>query len=427
MNKSRVAVVGGYRTPFAKAWSTLRDCSVSELAQQVCAEALPRLEIKPEAIDEVVWGTVLTDTYAPNIAREIVLACGWPKHIPGVTVSQACISSIQAVTHGVEAIAWGNVSTVVAGGSESLSNIPLLFPKAAVDALVDAGRARSLGERVSHLMRLKLKYFFPKTPGIMERSTGHSMGEHAEMMAKIHGISREAQDDFAYESHRKAGEGIKDGRLAKDIVPVHVPPRYEKRVEADNGVRMPADREALKKLKPVFDRKYGSVTAANSSPLTDGASMVVLMSEERVKAEGRAVKGWVKSFAYSAIDPHPELLLGPAYAVPMALDKAGLTLKDMDVVDMHEAFASQVLCTLKVLGSKQFAQDHLKRQEAVGEVDPAKLNVLGGSIALGHPFGATGTRMIIQTLNELERRKGKYALLSLCAAGGMAAALVLER
>jgi acetyl-CoA acyltransferase len=252
---------------------------------------------------------------------------------------------------------------------------------------------------------LRPGHFFPRTPEVKERSTGKTMGEHAEMMAKIHGITREAQDDFAFESHRKAGEGIKDGRLPKEIIPVYLPPRFETRVDTDNCVRVPPDRASMN-----IDRRYGSVTAANSSPLTDGGSAVVLMSESKVKADGRPVKGWIKSFAYSALDPHPELLLGPAYAVPLALQRAGLT------VDMHEAFAAQVLCVLKVM-----------KENGTGEVNPATLNVLGGSIALGHPFGATGTRMIVQTLNELERRKGRYALLSLCAAGGMAAAMVLEK
>lgn len=426
-NRKRVAILGGCRTPFARAWSTLRQFSVTELAQLACAETLQRMEVPPKDIDQIILGTVLTDTYAPNIAREVVIACGWPSSIPGVTVSQACISSINAVTYGAQAIAWGDVHTIVAGGSESLSNLPMLFPKDGVDALIDAGRARSLGERLAHFTRLRPRHFFPKNPEVMERSTGLTMGAHAEMMAKIHGITREAQDDFAHESHRKAGEATKDGRLPQEITPVFLPPKFAKRADADNCLRYPSDRESMKKLKPVFDRKYGSVTAANSSPLTDGASAVVLMSEEKAKAEGRAIKGWIKSFAYSGLDPHPDLLLGPAYAIPLALDRAGLTLNEMDLVDMHEAFAAQVLCVLKVMGSKEFAQDRLNRPEAVGEIDPNKFNVTGGSIALGHPFGATGTRMIIQTLNELERRNGKYALLSLCAAGGMAAALILER
>ncbi len=398
-----------------------------DLAKLACAETVQRLEVKPEEIDEVVLGTVLTDTYAPNIARKVVLACGWPSSIPGSTVSQACISSIRAVTNAAQAIAWGDVHTVVAGGSESLSNIPLLFPKAAADAFIDLGRARSLGERLGHLGRLRPKHFFPKSPEVKERSTGKTMGQHAELMAKIHGITREAQDDFTFESHRKAGEAVQDGRLPQEICPVYLPPRYEKRVETDNCFRFPPDRESMRKLKPVFDRKYGTVTAANSSPLTDGASAVVLMSEEKIKAEKRPVKGWIKSFAYSGMDPHPELLLGPAYAIPSALKRAGLTLKDMDLVDIHEAFAAQTLCVLQVMTSKKFAQEQLHLSEPVGEVDPSKLNTCGGSIALGHPFGATGTRMIIQSLNELERRKGRFALLALCAAGGMAAALILER
>jgi acetyl-CoA acyltransferase len=253
------------------------------------------------------------------------------------------------------------------------------------------------------------------------------MGESAEIMAQKNAISREAQDRLAHESHRRASAAWEAGRLDAEVMHVAVPPRYEKVAARDNIVRKDTTVEALAQLRPVFDKRYGSITAGNASPLTDGAAAVILVAEEKAKAMGLRPLGYVRSWAYAALDPKDQLLQGPAYAAPVALDRAGLGLADMDLVDMHEAFAAQVLSNLKAFASREFAEKELGRREPLGEVDPARLNVNGGSIAIGHPFAATGARMITQTLRELERRKGQHALLTVCAAGAIGAALVLDR
>jgi acetyl-CoA acyltransferase len=264
-------------------------------------------------------------------------------------------------------------------------------------------------------------------PALKEPTTGLTMGESAEIMAQKNAISREAQDELAWRSHTRAAAAWDAGKFDDEVMHVPVPPRYERTSARDNIVRKDTTVEALAQLRPVFDRRYGTITAGNASPLTDGAAALVLMSEERARALGVRPLGFVKAYAYAALDPRDQLLQGPAYAAPVALDRAGLRLQDMDLVDMHEAFAAQVLSNLKAFASKAFAEKELGRSEPLGEIDPARLNVNGGSIALGHPFAATGARMILQTLRELERRKGRYALLTVCAAGALGAALVLER
>jgi acetyl-CoA acyltransferase len=264
------------------------------------------------------------------------------------------------------------------------------------------------------------------TPAIAEPTTGETMGESAEKMAKLNDISREDQDHFALRSHRLAHSGTMDGRLTAEIVPVYVPTKYETVVETDNGVRADTSYEKLAALKPVFDRKYGSVTAGNSSPLTDGAACVLLMSEEKAKSLGYTPMGYIRSYAYSALDPGEQLLQGPVLAAPVALKRAGLTLADMDLVEMHEAFAAQVLSNLQGFESKSWAE-RAGFSQPLGEVDRSRLNVMGGSIAIGHPFGATGSRITTTLLNELGRRNGQFGLMTVCAAGGLGFAMVVER
>ncbi|HEX9485074.1 MAG TPA: acetyl-CoA C-acyltransferase, partial [Gemmatimonadaceae bacterium] len=281
------------------------------------------------------------------------------------------------------------------------------------------------GGRVRALAKVRPRDLVPITPAIAEPSTGETMGESAEKMAKINGISREAQDQFALRSHRLAAAGTEDGRLTAEIAPVYVPPSFEA-MTSDNGIRVDSSLEALAALKPVFDRRYGSVTAGNSSPLTDGASAVLLMSEERAKTLGYAPLAFIRSYSYAALDPGEQLLMGPVLAAPVALARAGLALGDMDLIEMHEAFAAQVLCNLAGFVSKVWAR-RAGFNEPVGEVDRAKLNVMGGSVAIGHPFGATGGRILTTLCNELARRGGQFGLMTVCAAGGMGHAMVVER
>jgi acetyl-CoA acyltransferase len=292
---------------------------------------------------------------------------------------------------------------------------------------VEVSRAKSLPDRLKILARLRPKDLAPVPPALKEPTTGLTMGESAEKMAQVNGISREAQDAFAVASHQRAAAAWKGGRFDGEVMHVAVPPRYDRVAGKDNIVREDTSAEALAQLRPVFDRRYGTITAGNSSPLTDGAAALVLTSEEKAKALGLRPLGYVRSYAYAALDPADQLLQGPAYAAPKALERAGLALSDMDLVDMHEAFAAQVLSNLQAFGSKRFAEEKLGKDRALGDVDPAKLNVNGGSIALGHPFAATGARIVGTLARELQQRGSGRGLISICTAGGMGVTAILER
>jgi acetyl-CoA acyltransferase len=349
-----------------------------------------------------------------------------PKGVQAFSVSRACASSNQAITDAADQIALGHASVAIAGGAESLSNVPILHAQGFADALVKASKAKSLAGRIRALGAIRPRDLVPIAPAIAEPSTGESMGQSAEKMAKINHISREEQDQFALRSHRLASAGTADGRLVAEMMPVYVPPRFDSVVTTDNGIRSDTSYEQLAALKPVFDRRYGSVTAGNASPLTDGGACVLLMSEEKAAALGYAPLGFIRSYAYAALDPGEQLLQAPVLAAPVALHRAGLTLKDIDLVEMHEAFAAQVLSNLRGFESKMWAE-RAGFSEPVGVVDQAHLNVMGGSIAIGHPFGATGARITVTLLNELARRGGQFGLMTVCAAGGMGFAMVVER
>ncbi|MEP7345358.1 MAG: acetyl-CoA C-acyltransferase, partial [Gemmatimonadaceae bacterium] len=310
-------------------------------------------------------------------------------------------------------------------GAECLSNIPILHSRGFSDALIATSKAKTLGARVQALSKIRPNDLVPITPAIAEPTTGETMGQSAEKMAKINGITREEQDQFALRSHRLAWAGTNDKRLVAEIAPVWIPPRFETCVMIDNGIREDTNIEQLRSLKPVFDKRYGSVTAGNSSPLTDGAAAVLLMSEEKAKSLGYPALGYIRSYAYAALDPGEQLLQAPVLAAPVALARAGLSLDDMDLIEMHEAFAAQVLSNLKGFESQAWAE-RAGFSSPVGTVDRAKLNVMGGSLAIGHPFGATGARIVTTLLNELRRRGGAFGLLTVCAAGGMGCAMVLE-
>jgi acetyl-CoA acyltransferase len=425
-NGRRVAIVAGVRTPFAKAGTALKDYTAIELGKLAVAELIQRSSLDGKNVDAVVYGTVVPSVIAPNIAREISLMPMLPRGCEAYTVSRACASANQAITDAADQIVLGHHDVVIAGGAESLSNVPILHSRTMSEKLVAFSRAKSAGQRVKLLGSIRPKDLVPITPAIAEPSTGETMGESAEKMAKINHIAREAQDEFALRSHARAAEGTRDCRLTAEIVPVYLPPKLETALASDNGIRSDSSLEQLAALKPVFDRRYGTVTAGNSSPLTDGASAVLLMSEERAKSLGYEPLAFIRSYAYAALDPGEQLLMGPVLAAPMALKRAGLTLRDMDLVEMHEAFAAQVLCNLKGFVSKEWAE-RAGFTAPVGEVDPDRLNVMGGSISIGHPFGATGGRILTTLVNELRRRDGELGLMTVCAAGGMGHAMVVER
>lgn len=425
-NGRRVAIVAGVRTPFAKAGTAFKSISAIDLGKLCVAELLQRTNLDGKEVQALVFGTVVPSVVAPNIAREVALMPLLPKGVQAYTVSRACASANQAITDAADQIALGHLDVAIAGGSESLSNIPVLHSQRFAETLVLASKAKSLPARLRILARLRPRDFVPITPAIAEPTTGETMGQSAEKMAKLNAISREEQDHFALRSHRLASAGTADGRLTAEIMPVYVPPKFESVLTSDNGIREDTSYEQLAALKPVFDRKYGSVTAGNSSPLTDGGACVLLMNEEKAKALGYPTLGIIRSYAYAALDPGEQLLQAPVLAAPVALKRAGLTLKDIDLVEMHEAFAAQVLSNLKGFESKWWAE-RAGFSQPVGEVDRAKLNVMGGSIAIGHPFGATGARITTTLLNELRRRDGRFGLMTVCTAGGMGFAMVVER
>jgi acetyl-CoA acyltransferase len=424
-NGRRVAIVAGLRTPFERAGTLFKSLSAQELGRAVVAELVARTGLDGGEIDTLVFGTVVPSVLAPNIAREVALLPMLPKGIPAVTVSRACTSANQAITDSADQIALGHADVAIAGGAESLSSVPILHSRGFANALVAASKAKSVPARVGALARIRPRDLIPITPAIAEPSTGETMGQSAEKMAKLNHIPREEQDQFALRSHRLAAAGTQDGRLTAEIMPYYVPPNYTDVGLSDNGIRPDSTLEQLAALKPVFDRKYGTVTAGNSSPLTDGAAAVILMSEERARALGYAPIAYIKSYAYAALDPGEQLLQAPVLAAPMALARAGLALGDIDLVEMHEAFAAQVLSNLRGFESQEWAE-RAGLTQPVGEVDRSRLNVMGGSIAIGHPFGATGARITMTLANELKRRGGKFGLMTLCAAGGMGFAMVLE-
>ena len=422
----KTAIIAGCRTPFARSGTHFSRLTAIDLGRHAVHELLARADLPPDAVDHLVYGTVVHDPQAPNIAREVGLST-LPADVPAVTVSRACASANQAISDGVNLIESGNAEVVVAGGAECLSRIPILVSDRLSRTLVAASRAKTLGARIRTFARTRPRDLVPVAPAIAEYSTGETMGQAAERMAKENGIGREDQDRWALGSHRKAHAGTGDGRITAEIAPLYVPPKYGTTVEKDNGIRPDTSLEALSALRPVFDRKFGSVTAGNASPLTDGASAVLLASPDRAHDLGMKPLGYVRAYAFTALDPAAQLLQGPAYAAPIALDRAGLTMADIDLLEMHEAFSAQVLSNLQAWDSDRFCREELGRGGKVGHPDPGRINVMGGSIAIGHPFGATGGRLTTTLLNELRRRDGQFGLITVCAAGGMGFAMVLER
>ena len=422
----RVAIIAGVRTPFAKAGSSLRGLTAIELGKLAVTELVHRTELDVSGIDLLVFGTVVPSVIAPNIAREIALMPVLPKTVQAWSVSRACASANQAITDAADQIVLGHAAVAIAGGAESLSNVPILHSRGFSDALVAASKAKTLGSRLQPFAKLRAKDLIPITPAIAELTTGESMGQSAEKMAKLNSIPRREQDELALASHRNAWRGTEDGRLTAEIVPVYLPPPAENAMTADNGIRADSTLEALAALRPVFDRRYGSVTAGNASPLTDGGAAVLLMREDRAKALGYTPLAYIRSYAYAAIDPAEQLLQAPVLAAPVALQRAGLALADIDLVEMHEAFAAQVLSNLQGFESTYWAE-RAGFSEPLGVVDRSRFNVMGGSIAIGHPFGATGARITTTLANELARRGGQFGLMTVCAAGGLGFAMVVER
>ena len=421
----RIAIVAGLRTPFAKMATDFHGVPAVDLGKMVVNELIHKHDIDPAIIQQVVYGQVVQMPEAPNIAREIVLGTGMHVGTDAYSVSRACATSFQSTVNIAESMIVGNIDVGIAGGADSTSVSPIGVSKALARALTDLQKTKTLGQKFNVLKKLGLKDLLPVPPAVAEYSTGLSMGQTAEQMAKTHGITRKEQDALAHRSHSLAAKNWEAGNLDGEVMTAYPEP-YKKGYSRDNNVRFDSKLEGYAKLRPVFDRKHGTVTAANATPLTDGASAIIMMTESKAKALGYQPIGYLKSYAFAAIDVWEDMLMGPSYASPIALARAGMTLNDITLIEMHEAFAAQTLSNVKMFGSDKFAQEKLGLDKAIGEIDMDKFNVMGSSLAYGHPFAATGTRMITQMLNELNRRGGGTGLLTACAAGGLGAAMIVE-
>lgn len=427
MSDRKVVIVDGARTPFAKAGTDLAGFSAVDLGVLALQDAVARAGIDYEDIDQVVIGNIGQPADAANVARVISLFAGVPKRVPAFTVQRNCASGMEAIAQGFQMIRSNQAEVVVAGGTESMTQIPLLLSEEMKNVFMSLVFAKSLGQRLQALSRFRLPYLKPIVAietGLRDPVSGLNMGETAERIARDFGITREEQDAFALRSHQRAVASRE--KLKDEITPAYVAPKFKKAVDVDMGPREGQTLEALAKLKPYFDRRHGSVTVGNACPITDGAAMLVMMSEERAKAEGRNILGEIKSVAFAGCEPS-RMGLGPVFSSPKALKQAGLELKDMDLIEINEAFAAQVIGCIKAFESKEFAEKNLGRSEAIGEIDPEKLNVNGGAIALGHPVGTSGARLVLTVLKELKRRGKQRGLATLCIGGGQGGACVVER
>jgi acetyl-CoA acyltransferase len=439
-----VVIVEGVRTPFVKAGADLKDIHPAELGQTALTELLQRSNVNVNEIDEVIVGNTGNPADAVNISRVVALRAGVPQKTSAYTVHRNCASALESITTGYDKIKSGTLDTVVAGGTESMSQMPLIIPKKMTKIFEKLFSAKGPGQALPQIWNLfkadlgqikalltanQKDALFPVisiVKGLTDPFTGINMGQTAEIVAKDFGITREEQDAFALKSHQKAVAAQKSGRFAKEITPFYVAPEYKKVVANDVGPRDGQSLEQLARLKPFFDKKYGSITVGNACPITDGAAMVLMMSRGKAKALGHKPIAKIRGYAFAGLEPE-RMGLGPVYATPIALKRAGLTFKDIDLVELNEAFAAQVIGCTKAMASQKFAQEKLGLGAAVGDVDPEKLNVNGGAIALGHPVGATGTRLVITLMRELEARNKQFGLATLCIGGGQGGAIVLER
>lgn len=424
-----VVVVDGIRTPYIKAGTLFNEITAQELGRTALAELLVRTAIDPNLIDEVVVGNIAQPAEAANIARVIALMAGVPRHVSGLTVGRNCASGLEAVANAFLKIKSGEADMMIAGGVESMSNIPLLFRKEFSNVMADAMRAKNIGDKINAFTKVRPGYLKPVIGlqvGLTDPICDLNMGETAEVLAKEYLISREEQDEFALMSHQRATQATDLGKMREEIVPVYPPPKRDKPVDEDNGIRKNQTMEALAKLKSVFDREWGTVTPGNSSQITDGAAMLLVMSADKAHELGFEPLGYIRSYATAGLDP-ARMGLGPAASTPIALKKAGTKFKDIQLIEINEAFAAQVIANEKVFKDRKLAQEKLGLENTLGEIDREILNVNGGAIALGHPVGSSGARLVLTLLKEMKRRDLSLGLATLCVGGGQGAAMVLER
>ncbi|GAA5522408.1 acetyl-CoA C-acyltransferase [Aliifodinibius salicampi] len=419
-------IVDGARIPFQRSGTGYKKLMSYDLGRMAIEGLIGRANISPEMIDRVIMGTVIQDVNTSNVARESALGAGLPNRIPAHTVTQACISSNQATSSAVDLVRSGQAKVVLAGGTETMSDIPIRFRRKFRQKLLDARKYKSLSDWLSFFKGLRPSHLLPEIPEIAEFSTGETMGESCDRMAAHFGISRKAQDEYSLRSHQLAAKATNEGLLDQELLPAAVPPDFEV-IQQDNGFREDTSMEKLQKLSPAFIKPHGTITAGNSSFLTDGASASLIMEAETARKLGCTPKAYLREYTFVAQDPKDELLLGPAYATPQVLDRMGLALSDIDIFEFHEAFAGQILTVLKALNSDKFAREKLDKDKKVGDIPMDKFNCWGGSLSLGHPFGATGTRLVTTAANRLHHEDGQLALVAACAAGGQGHAMILER
>jgi len=423
--KQNIVLVEGVRTPFCTSGSHFNEMQPHDLAREAIKGLLSRTQIAAEEVDHVVMGTVIQEVKTSNVAREAMLGAGMSDKTPAHTVTLACISSNVAITNCMGLIASGQADVCIAGGTETMSDVPIRFSRNMRKAMIKGSKIKSpLGQAQFMLSKVGLKDLAPELPGVTEFSTNESMGHSADRLTSAFGVTREASDEYALRSHTLAAEATKAGKL-KDIVPVKVPGKATF-VTEDNGVRV-ATPEKLASLRPAFVRPHGTVTAANASFLTDGGSACLIMTEEKAKALGYQPIGYLRDFTYVSQDPKEQLLLGPAYATPAVLKRAGLTKDDIDVWEFHEAFAGQILANLAALDSDSFAAEYMGGAKKFGPIPMDKFNLWGGSLSLGHPFGATGTRLVTTACHRLKEEDGQFGLIAACAAGGQGVGMIVER
>lgn len=426
LNENSPVIVAGSRTPFLRSGTDFENFSSYDLARIALKGVIDQAGLQPPEIDQVIFGCVLNEPQTSNVAREAVIGANLPLQIPAYTVSMACISSGRAISIGAEMIASGRADVIVAGGTESLTNIPILLRRPLRRKLMDMRRLKTPLDRVKWIARLRPRDFIPEFPEIAEFSNSLTMGQSSDRLSARWGVSREEQDRFALRSHQLAARATEEGLFAGEILPVPVPPRF-KTIARDNGIRGDTTFEKLSKLPPAFYFPFGSATAGNSSFLSDGGAAVLLMSYRKAKDLGYKPLARISGFTFAGRDAFEELLLGPAYAVPKLLAETGVSLSSIDVFEFHEAFAGQVLANLRALDSEAFAREKFGRETKVGEIDIERLNVRGGSLSLGHPFGATGARLLINCCNRLRDENATLGLIASCAAGGLGHAMLIER
>ena len=424
--KDKIVLIDGCRTPFLRSETEFLNTMTYELGQLAIKGLISKTGIDPKEVDSVVMGCVIHTLKTSNLARESALTAGISHKTPCHTVTQACISANRAIAAAIGEIATGQAQVVIAGGADSASETPIGYKKHMRTKLMKGNKIRSTGDMIKFVLGFKLKDFLPEIPAITEFTTSKTMGQDCDIMVAKHNVSREDQDLFAKRSHDNAEKAWEAGHHQKEVVPVEIEPDF-KMIKKDNGIRSGTPIEKLSKLKPAFDKKHGTLTAANSSFLTDGSAVCLIMTESKAKKLGFTPKAEIVDYCFTGQRLEDELLLGPAYAMSKVLDQTKLSLNDIDVFEIHEAFAGQVLTNIKCLADEDFCKVELQKEKPVGEIDINKVNKWGGSLSIGHPFGATGARLLTTAANRLIEENGQYAMLSACAAGAHGHAMIIKK